>query len=561
MGVGAVAFGFVMAAVNFIPFNSYVPFSPRAGAEGRGYDYSVSYSMPPANVFGMAVPEQVGSSVGDPTTGEPAFPPYHGPNGFKLHSEYAGATALVLLAIGLYYARRNRYFLFFGGAGLFFLTMAFGGNTPLYRLYWAVLPGLKKFRAPDLAFVMVAFSVAAMAVLALEALARVRDAHADRKAAPGEKTRLDLVPAFGGAVVAISFLGAVTLGAHPGTPGEPSAAPGWMRFAVFAALVTVALWLWTSRRMGSVAAMAMLALVTTADLWIIGKKFLYTLPGPAELFAEDDVTAFLRSRPGPYRVWPVPRGSNWPQQLDYPMLYGIDQAGGEHGNQLQRYNEYLGAGEGSTPSYENLGGDARFLNADNVRYLVISREVQDPHFREAYRGQTAIVYENPAARGRAFLVGQVILAKPEQSLAALKSPAWDPARNAVVESAQRLALAGPGLKGTATVTRYAPEHVEVATEASGPALLVLADNYYPGWQGYVDGARTEVFRTNHTFRGVVVPAGKHRVVFSFDPAGVKEGFWIYLLSLALLAGYGAWELLAWRRGRAVPGAAPEPAPA
>jgi hypothetical protein len=196
-----------------------------------------------------------------------------------------------------------------------------------------------------------------------------------------------------------------------------------------------------------------------------------------------------------------------------------------------------------------------------VRYLVISREVQDPHFREAYRGQTAIVYENPAARGRAFLVGQVILAKPEQSLAALKSPAWDPARNAVVESAQRLALAGPGLKGTATVTRYAPEHVEVATEASGPALLVLADNYYPGWQAYVDGARTEVFRTNHTFRGVVVPAGKHRVVFSFDPAGVKEGFWIYLLSLALLAGYGAWELLAWRRGRAVPGAAPGPAPA
>jgi len=561
LGIGAVAFGFLMGAVNFIPFNRYVPFSPRAGAEGRGYDYSVSYSMPPANVFAMAVPEQIGASVGDPETGRPAFPAYTGPNGFKLHTEYVGATVLVLLALGLYYARRNRYFVFFGGAGLFFLSMAFGGNTPLYRLYWAVLPGLKKFRAPDLAFVMVAFSVGVMAVLALEALARVRDAHAVRKASAEEKARLDLVPAFGGALVVIAFLGAVTLGSHPGTPGAPSAAAGWMRFALFAALVTGALWLWTRRQLPSVAAFAALALLTTADLWLIGKKFLYTLPGPAEYFAEDDVTSFLRSRPGPYRVWPVPGGSAWPQQIDYPMLYRIDQAGGEHGNQLQRYNEFVGPGEASTPTYENLGGDERFLVADNVRYLVISQVVQDPRFREVFRGQTAIVYENPAARGRAYLVGEAIPATPETSMEVLKSPRWDPRRNAVVETARPLALAGPGLKGTATVTHYAPEQVEVATEASGAALLVLSDNYYPGWQAFVDGQRAEVFRTNHTFRGVVVPAGKHRVEFRFDPAGVREGFWIYLLTLALLVACGAWELLAWRRGRAAPADAAEPAPA
>lgn len=553
MGVGAVAFGFALGAVNFIPFNQYVAFSPRAGVEGRGYEYSVSYSMPPANVLGMAVPEQVGSSVGDPNTGEAAFPAYHGPNGFKLHSEYVGATVLVLLALGFAYARRNRYWLFFAGSGLFFLTMAFGGNTPLYRLYWAIFPGLKKFRAPDLAFVMVSFSVAAMAVLALEALARAREAHAERKTAAEAKPRLDLVPMLGGAVVAVAVLGAIALGSHPYSPGEPSAAPGWMRFAIFAAGVTVALWLWTSRRMGSVAAMAVLALVTTADLWIIGKKFFYTLPGPAELFAEDDVAAFLRSRPGPFRVWPLPGGSAWPRQIDYPMLFGIDQAGGEHGNQIQRYVEYVGPGPQTTPSYENLARDARFLAADNVRYLVISQEVADPSFREVYRGQSALVYENTRARGRAFLVGEAIPARPEETLAALRSPRWDPMRNAVVETSRPLALAGPGLKGTATVTQYAPERVEVATDASGAALLVLADNYYPGWNASVDGSPAEVYRTNHTFRGVVVPAGKHRVVFTFDPAGVKAGFYLWLACLALLAGYGAW-LLAARR-RAAPDAA------
>jgi len=559
MGIGAVAFGFVMSAVNFIPFNRYVAFSPRAGVEGRGYEYSVSYSMPASNVVGMAVPEQVGSTVGDPNTGESAFPAYHGPNGFKFHSEYVGATVLVLLALGAAYARRNRYWLFFAGSGLFFLTMALGGNTPLYRLYWAVLPGLKKFRAPDLGYVMVAFSLGVMAVLALEALARAREAHADRKAAAEAKPRLDRVPMIGGAVVAMAFVGAVALGSHPYSPGEPSAAPGWMRFAIFAAGVTVALWLWSSRRMGSVAAMAVLALVTTADLWIIGKKFFYTVPGPAEAFAEDDVAAFLRSRPGPFRVFPVPGESEWPRQIDYPMLFGIDQAGGEHGNQIQRYVEYVGPGPGTTPSYENLG-EPRFLAADNVRYIVISREIADPTFREVYRGQSALVYENTRALGRAFLVGEAIPARPEQSLALLKSPRWDPTRNAVVETARPLALAGPGLRGAARVTAYAPERVEVATEASGAALLVLADNYYPGWNATVDGRPAEVYRTNHTFRGVVVPGGKHRVVFTFDPAGVKEGLTIWLACLALLAGYGAWLLVARRRRRAEPGAAAEPVP-
>jgi hypothetical protein len=559
LGVGAVAFGFTMAAVNFIPFNGYVAFSPRAGAEGRGYDYSVSYSMPAQNVLGMAVPEQIGSSVGDPNTGQPAFAPYHGPNGFKLHSEYVGATVLVLLALGVYYARRNRYWLFFGGAGFFFLTMALGGNTPLYRLYWSLLPGLKKFRAPDLAFVMVAFALAAMAVLALEALARAREAGADRKAAGDQKPRLERVPAIGGAVVAVAILGAVALGSHPGTPGEPSAAPGWMRFAVFAAGVTVALWLWSSRRMGSVAAMAVLALVTTADLWIIGKKFLYTLPGPAEQFAEDDVTSFLLNQRGPFRVWPLPGGSAWPREIDYPMLYRIEQAGGEHGNQLQRYLEFVGPGPATTPSYDNLKGDPRFLAAGDVRYVVISSEVQAPMLREVFRGQNAIVYQNTEALGRAWLVGDVILARPEQTLATMRSPRWDPRVNAVVETFSPLRLAGGRLRGTAAVTRYANERVEVRTEANGAALLVLADNWYPGWHAAVDGRPAEIYRTNHTFRGVVVPAGRHQVVFTFEPAGVTEGFVVYLLCLALLAGYGGWLLVDRRRRRAAPAAA-EPAP-
>jgi hypothetical protein len=498
--------------------------------------------MAPGNLVAAAVPEQQGASVQDPNTGAAAFPEYRGPNGMKLHSEYLGAVVLVLLGMAAVYARRERYLWFFGGSALFFLTLALGGNTPLYRLYWAVLPGLKKFRAPDLAYSLVAFSLVVAALRGLEALARLREEAASRR--PGAVPALERVPWIGAGVVALAVLGAIA-----GGRGVPGVAQGWMRFAFFAAAASVALWLWSARRIGPRAAMLALALIATADLWVIGKRFFYTLPGPGVMYAEDEVAGFLRAQPGPFRVFAVPGQSAWPRQIDYPMLYGIEQVGGEHGNQLQRYNEFVGEGQGSTPSYANLE-DARFLQAANARYLVISAQLQDPRFREVYRGSDALVYENTLALPRAWLVGEALTAPADQTLALMRTPRWEPAQNAVVESPGQLPLAGRGVRGTARVTRHDDDHVQVSTESAGAALLVLADNYAEGWEARVDGRLTPIYRTNHTFRGVVVPAGRHSVDFRFDPPSLRTGFMLYLACLALLALYGLFLLVSGRLRKA-----------
>jgi hypothetical protein len=93
LGLGAVAFGFVLSAVNFLPFLSYVPESPRGMEGGRGYEYSTSFSMPVPELLSLAVPEQAGASVSDPVTGAPLFPRYEGQNPFKLHTEYVGCDS------------------------------------------------------------------------------------------------------------------------------------------------------------------------------------------------------------------------------------------------------------------------------------------------------------------------------------------------------------------------------------------------------------------------------------------------------------------------------------
>ncbi|HEU0300559.1 MAG TPA: YfhO family protein, partial [Longimicrobium sp.] len=96
------------------------------------------------------------------------------------------------------------------------------------------------------------------------------------------------------------------------------------------------------------------------------------------------------------------------------------------------------------------------------------------------------------------------------------------------------------------------------TTASRPALMVLSDNWYKDWHATVDGREVPIHRTNHTFRGVVVPQGEHTVEFTFRPAQLRTGFTLYLAGFALLAAYGLWLLLRSRRRRNGDG---EPAPA
>ncbi|CAN5498273.1 hypothetical protein BH24GEM3_BH24GEM3_00060 [soil metagenome] len=544
-GIGAVGFGFLLASVNFLPFLDYVSESPRGEAGGRGYAFSVSFSMPPQDLVGLAVPEHRGVSVSDPMTGVPLFPAYRGPNAFKLHTEYVGAFVLVLVTLGFATIRGNRYWWFFLGLGAFFLTLALGGHTPLYRLYYEVLPGLKRFRAPDLAYYVLAFSLVVAAALALERLAQLREEIAQRgSSADANEPLLSRVPWVAAAVVLLAIAGAVVAGggAVETATGGPCRAQGWLRFGFFAALVGGALWFWTERRILSRTALIALALLTVADLWLIGRSFLHTVPPPEQVFQADDVVRFLRSQPHPNRIWALPQQGGWPPWPNYPMLHRIEQAGGEHGNQLQRWNEYVGAGRETYVDWHNFMQDPRFMDAANVRYLISAAPLEVPWLQEAHRGN-ALVYENLNALPRAFLVPQVItVVDGGASLRALQAPEWEPRRVAVVETAAVLELPDAPLEGTAEVTLYEPDRVVVRTNANREALLVLADNMYDGWTARVSGRDAEVFRTNHTFRGVVVPAGEHQVEFSFRPADLYLGLYIYLAGFTLLAGFGLFLL-------------------
>ncbi|MEJ2502951.1 MAG: YfhO family protein [Gemmatimonadota bacterium] len=544
----ALAFG--LAAVNFLPFSDYVDASPRGGP-GRGYDYATSWSMPPGELTGVVLPEQAG-----------LLENYRGDNPFKLHTEYVGAVVMLLFLVGLWACRRDPYWWFFAGLSVFALTIAFGGYTPLYRLYYAILPGTARFRAPSISFFLVSMSLVVMAGLALQRLAALRDARDD------ERATADLAPVpwilAGGSALALLVLLAVAGGASDDARGV-DLARGAFRIAVVTWLAAGALLLWLRRSIGTRLVLAALAILVVGDLWIVDRRFFETVPPPQAMFAPDGVVETLEAEPGVFRVWvlPIGAGGNQPYRnhTNYLMHFDIEQAGGEHGNHIQRWGEFVGAGEATYVDWHNFLADlqglveqpgqtrANFLAAANVRYIVSTALL--PGLREVYRGSEALVYEVPSALPRAWLASEVELAPtPDGALERFRDPAFDPSTTALVYQAlPDPPPAGP-LEGEARILEHAPDRVRIEAEASRRALLVLADNHYDGWEATVDGQPAPVHRVNHTFRGVVVPAGTHEVVFEFRPEGVYAGLTISLLAaLAILAALLIPAVLR-RRGRA-----------
>ncbi len=89
---------------------------------------------------------------------------------------------------------------------------------------------------------------------------------------------------------------------------------------------------------------------------------------------------------------------------------------------------------------------------------------------------------------------------------------------------------------------FSPVEIKIISRTKDQALLNLLQNNYYGWEVTIDGKQTEVYTGNLGFLSVLVPAGEHEVVFSYDPKIVKVGFWISLMALA--SGIG---LLSYKR--------------
>jgi hypothetical protein len=100
-----------------------------------------------------------------------------------------------------------------------------------------------------------------------------------------------------------------------------------------------------------------------------------------------------------------------------------------------------------------------------------------------------------------------------------------------------------GTGGVVRVLNESRQAVTLETESAGPSFLATSEVHYPGWEARIDGRPAPLHYTNIAFRGLPVPAGRHRVEFEFRCPRLKTGAAIsgfaLLLWLAMVAR--AWR--------------------
>lgn len=82
-------------------------------------------------------------------------------------------------------------------------------------------------------------------------------------------------------------------------------------------------------------------------------------------------------------------------------------------------------------------------------------------------------------------------------------------------------------EGTATIIEDKDTIVSIrVTDHPSENILVLNDTFYPGWNAAIDGKPAQILPANIGYRAVVIPAGEHIVVFSYNPKTLVIGSWI-----------------------------------
>jgi hypothetical protein len=170
----------------------------------------------------------------------------------------------------------------------------------------------------------------------------------------------------------------------------------------------------------------------------------------------------------------------------------------------------------------------------------------------------ATLYRLSNPLSRVWIVPQRRSVAPQDTLEALKDPAFDPATEVLLEAEPS---EHPRSQPTARASRIlslrdTPNAVTIRANLEAPGYLVLADTWYPGWKATVDGEQAELLRANHAFRAVKLDGGTHTVEMVYRPRAAVFGVWMSLGTLAAMtAGYLATDRLRWgkRRFRALNG--------
>jgi len=534
------AFGLaaLIGAAQLLPTYQLLSVGVRGGTGEAGYAFASSWAMPPQELSALLLPDLMGSLA-----------TYWGSNPGKLHTEFIGAVAPALALIALAGRRPARRTWFLAAATAICILFALGAATPVHRIAYAIVPMIRRFRAPSMMLAPASLFVALLAGIGWQSVLESR--------ATGKRLAWGRIGLIGGSLLllplaaALSPRGLLSWAYHSWFPtGWPRVPPtglegslrvnGWLALAGACGALTVA-YLVATRRVAVHALLIVLGLLVL-ELWRVDARYLETVT-PEEAFASDSAIAYMQAHLEPgERVFPLP-GSYGSNEL---MQFGVPALTGNQNFRLRWMEELVGGLSNANLNHPALWDllDLRFVSSGQaLRSRLIRLEATAPRAR---------VYGVVRRTPHAFFPRRVEVVE-DSAVALRRVLAFEDGRQVAVVTRSDARAAGLKIRGSALqagegraeIESYAPNEVRLRVEAVAGGLLFISEPFYRRWRATLDGRPVAIVRTDVALRGVMIPQGSHELRFRYDPGGVRTGIWI--AGISLLLTLLALAVLGWRR--------------
>jgi hypothetical protein len=180
----------------------------------------------------------------------------------------------------------------------------------------------------------------------------------------------------------------------------------------------------------------------------------------------------------------------------------------------------------------------KLLRTFNVGYLVSFRKLSEEGIHQIghFPNYFSWLYRIEGAIPRAYIVNRSVVEKePFKTLQRLSGAEFDPLAEVVLEEDVQIRPTRR-LQAHVQIQRYGNSSVLMHADTNEEGILVLADSLYPGWKAYVNGEQTRILRANYFYRAVLLPKGKQRIEFQYDPLSFKIGLVISMITLIFIVG-------------------------
>jgi len=429
---------------------------------------------------------------------------------------YGGAIMIFLFVIGLLYAPRT-WSIVFVTLTLISFILAWGKNFETINFFiFDNLPGYNKFRAVSMALGIALFTIPFLGALGLDNLLKNRNIKSNWK-------KLSIAV---GSTAGVSLLIYLMSGSFNFNSPIDSNFPEWLSDALFQDRKTMleksallsAFWIlaaagliyaYLKNKISSTAAVFGIALLLTADLWLVNKKYLndesFSENPREQYFALTPAETQILKDKSDFRVFNLENPFN-----EAKTSYYFNSIGGYHGAKLRRYqelienvispeiNSFIQKAQEGDFAFNTLGA----LNMLNAKYML------------AGKSENAVIL-NPEANGHAWL--PTIIRNVSSNSEELEVLSKIDTKNEVTISTEYTGEFKNG-SGRIELKERGADQVSYVAEITEPGIAVFSEIYYPkGWKAYINNEEKEIIRVNYTLRGLDLPKGNLEIKMVFEP--------------------------------------------